>query len=353
MSDRTSRMELWFLTLAAALAVALVVGTVLTWTDPVTDAILLGIATSFIFVIITDLAFRARAWFSEARPLREFFGTGLASRTAYAMYAEYELDDEAENRLKVEHATRYWRKSGDKERAFDNPIEFTHAVAGNDIEAILDVASILQTRSEPLRFIRDQDFPRRRDDQDALSLIAPGLTANSAVRAYRTERVPAGFTGEARQRWSLLWTGEHDSHPVIEVPDGSGAWLRFGRVAARQEAGGIATPALQYGIILRYSPDPIRNPETRWIVVAGLERIGTPAAASVLRRHWNDLRRTLGRDHRTADFVAVVEVATTDPDTRDREEFAAAVQAARVVHLVAGPNAAQSTVVDLPPSLRG
>lgn len=353
MSDRNSRMELWFLGLAAALAIVLVVGTTLSWTNPVADAILLGIATSFIFVTITDLAFRTRAWFSEERPLREFFGSGLASRTAYAMYVEYELMPDAETKLKGEYGTRYWRKSGDEGSKYDNPIEFAHAVAGNDIEAILEVASILQTRPDPLRFLPDQDFPRRRDDQNAMSIIAPGLTANAAIEAYRKERVPSHVTGAARERWSLLWMEEEHDHPVIKVPDGSGAWLRFCGVPADRTGDRMVTPALQYGIILRYSPDPSRNPDTRWIVVAGLERIGTPAAASVLRRHWNDLRRTLGREHRAADFLAVVEVAVGDPDTRDRNEFAAAVQTARVVHLVVGPSAAQAKVLDIPSQLRG
>lgn len=351
MGDRNSRMELWFLALAAALAVALVVGTILTWTDPVVDAILLGIATSFIFVIITDLAFRARAWFSETRPLREFFGVDLVSRTAYAMYVEFELQPAVEATLRKTHGTRYWRKADDHASEFDRPIEFTHAVAGNDIEAILDVAAILRARSEPLVFLRDQDFPRRRESQDAMSLIAPGLTANAAVKSYLDRGRGRSRDGDDPSR--LFSLHEHDEHPMIRVADGPGAWRTFHGTPARMEAGAIVAPAEQFGIILRYSPSHAKHPDTRWIIVAGLERIGTPAAAVVLRRHWNDMRRLLGREHRSADFLAVVQVDIDDPDTRDREDFAAAVQSARLVHLVVGPSAAESTVLALPPSLQG
>lgn len=347
MGDRHSRMELWFLAVAAFLAVALIVGTILTWTNPVTDAVLLGIATSFIFVIITDLAFRTRSWFSEEFPLRQFFGPDLVSGQAFAMYVEYELRPDAEAALKDDYGTRYWRKGGDGTGDHDQPIEFTHAVAGNDIEAILDVAAILRVRPEPLTFLRDQDFPRRSRDHDGMSLIAPGLTANAAVAAY-LER-----GSKAKESPSRLFSlHEFDGHPEIRVADGPGAWRTFRGVPPRSEGGRLVSMAEQYGIILRCTPDRQKHPNTRWIIVAGLERIGTPAAAYVLREHWNALRRQLGREHRNDDFLAVVRVLIDDPDTRDRDEFAAGIQSAQLVHLVVGPHADASRVVPLPTSLQ-
>jgi hypothetical protein len=59
----------------------------------------------------------------------------------------------------------------------------------------------------------------------------------------------------------------------------------------------------QYGIILRYSPNPVEHRERRWFICAGLGPVATTGAAWYLAHNWRNLAKTVAG---TSDFVAVI-----------------------------------------------
>ena len=63
------------------------------------------------------------------------------------------------------------------------------------------------------------------------------------------------------------------------------------------------TPSREFGLIVRYSPDRIRQPERRWFFVAGLDEAGSAAAGQFLAHQWTQLQSQVDDDD---DFVAVV-----------------------------------------------
>jgi hypothetical protein len=158
-------------------------------------------------------------------------------------------------------------------------IDVPRLVAANDIQALLYVSSEFEsTATRPNIMVTDGAILENCDR----SFISLGLTSSDCTHLYLNECRRALFA-------------------VVE--DGKGS--EYLRLANGNEY--RSTSNRQYGIILRYAPDPGEYPGRRWILVAGVGPVGTPGAGWYLARHWRTLARHVPGQR---DFIAVISVGS-------------------------------------------
>lgn len=269
----------WFTGISTILAIGFFTLAIFFSTPPWSD-LFLGMATSFVFLAVTNVIIRVQAWWTYRR-VRDFFGNEIASSGLLLVYPDFEHSPSAVSALV--DVDRVWRRPPGvnlkglpfPEHGF--PIEFDQVVAANDIQALLLFASTIeQLTSVPAALVDDRSVWA----DPTNSFCAAGLTSNHCIDLYRiTDRQP------------LLSIDERGGHPIVHLASGHTL---------------VDDDQREFGIIMRFAPDPERLPNRRWWFVAGLEKSGTPAAANFLNLRWRDLARQTQSD---SDLLAVVSVA--------------------------------------------
>lgn len=266
----------WFTVLSICLAVIFfglaIAYDVAPWSD-----LFLGMATSFVFLAVTNILVRLQSWWSYRR-IRNFFGSEIASSGILLAYPDFEHSPEASRALgDVKDIWQRPESIPSRGLPFPQhrfPIQFQRAVAANDIQALLLFAStVKQVSSVSAALIEDRSVwenPKR-------SFAAAGLTTNHCVMLYLiTDNHP------------LLSIDEQSGHPIVHLAGGPTL---------------VDDDMREFGLILRFAPDPKSNRQRRWWLLAGLEIAGTPAAAYYLHSHWKELEALTDSE---SDMLAVV-----------------------------------------------
>lgn len=269
----------WFTVLSVILALVFFALALWITSSPWSD-LFLGMATSFVFLAMTNLILRLQAWWSYRR-IRDFFGAELVQGTTWLAYPDFEPTPQAHEAWSGV-GRRWQRPEGPNlSRAplpqHDLPIEFEVTVAANDIQGLIEFAGALgYAHVAATSLVVDRTIWN--DSQR--SFCAAGLTSNHCTNLYLiTDKNP------------LFEILSHNGHPTVR--------LATGHVL-------IDDDIREFGIIMRYRPDSAGTPDRRWWLVAGLEAAGTPAAGRFVASKW----RTLFECTRpNSDFIAVVSLA--------------------------------------------
>lgn len=264
-------------------AVGMLISAVLYVTSIYTDSplrdLLVGVATSFIFVIILDLLVMTQPKII-ARDRVRFFGSELAQVETTMVYPDFVLHKDVQQALPEHNLQLLFQRPTSKFTGLAvHHIAVPKVVAANDIQALLYVSNIFDSTTDcPNVIVADglilQDCDR--------SFISFGLSSNDCTHLYIHESSKPLFV-------------------IVEDAQGS-EYLRL-----RNGKEYRSSRLRQYGVILRHAPDPKEHPDRRWMLVAGLGPVATPGAGWYLSRHWRALARQVPADR---DFVAVISVGS-------------------------------------------
>lgn len=249
------------------------------YTESPLQDLLVGVATSFIFVIILDLLVTMQPRII-ARDRVRFFGSELAQIETTMVYPDFVLHKDVQQAL-AEHNQQllFQRPTSQFTGLTVHRIDMPKLVAANDIQALLYVSNIFDSTTDcPNVMVADgailQDCDR--------SFISFGLSSNDCTHLYIHESRDPLFA-------------------IVE--DGQGSeYLRL-RNGKEYRSTGLR----QYGVILRHAPNPEEHPGRRWMLVAGLGPVATPGAGWYLSHHWRALARQMPASR---DFVAVISVGS-------------------------------------------
>jgi hypothetical protein len=240
-----------------------------------TQELIIGVATSFIFVSLLDLLVASQDRVVNRARLNFFAGELIREQTTM-VYPDFVMHDDVKATLASHNQQMLFQRPSSRFHEFTtHRIDIPRTVAANDIQALLYVASAFEsTVRSPNVIVVDSAII----DDCNRSFISFGLSSNDCTHLYINEA----------------------PRPLFEiVEDGEGS--EFVRLRNGKEYRSDARR--QYGLILRHAPDLQENPQRRWLFVAGLGPVGTTAAGWYLSRHWQSLAR---RVERQQNFIAMV-----------------------------------------------
>jgi hypothetical protein len=252
---------------------------------PPTQNVLLGVATSFIFLAIFDILLAAQRSVLK-RTATKFFGPELARGNVTFVYPDFEPHREVKRALNAAGARMRYQRPTSRVRALgDFWIDVPQSAASNDIEAILLMAGIFG------------GLPARPD-----SLMTDRRLIDSCDRSF----ISVGFTSSACTYLYLEHAGRDKLFDIVPEPPGSKRRM-YARTSDGREF--RSDDRNQYGLIVRYAPDRRNHPGRRWFIIGGLGPQGTIGAAWYLAEHWRQLARLTRPDQDFAAFVCVPAMA--------------------------------------------
>jgi hypothetical protein len=243
-------------------------------TSPAQDLVV-GIATSVIFATTLDALQGAQQRLINRQRIR-FFGAELVRDQTTFVYPDFVMHDDVRTILNSHNQQMLFQRPNSRFKELTvHRIDIPRAVAANDMQALLYVASAFESTIQcPNVMMVDSAII---DDCDR-SFISFGLSSNDCTHLY---------------------VNEHDSPLFHIVEDGAGSeFLRL-----RDGTEFRSTGRREYGMLVRYSPEPTDYPQRRWFLVSGLGPVGTTAAGWYLARHWHNLAERVPPD---LNFAAVV-----------------------------------------------
>jgi hypothetical protein len=242
------------------------------------QGILTSICSSFVFLFVLNVS-RLFLDTREKRIFRAFFGDLTESSQAVFVYPDFELTVPAAEALANLTGPTYRKRS--THYPGNRFIDMPRVVASNDLLAIV----LMATRLGKLL----GDSPRILDDGQACvdptkSIMSFGLTSNAITDLYlKTDLEP------------LFRIEDNVVDPKIVL-------VRNGEEVKYRRRDDVE----QYGIILRYRPDPMHYPMTYWFICGGLTAAGTPAAAWNLSHNWRQYHERFADE----DFVVILKTSS-------------------------------------------
>jgi hypothetical protein len=255
-------------------------------TKPPTQNVLLGIATSFVFVIMLDILLLAQQGITNIARVR-FFGPELVRGTATFAYPDFEPHRDVKRALHAAKIQMRYQRPTSRIRGFaDFWIDVPAFAASNDIEAILYVSGI---------------FGGIAAHPDAL------MTDRAVIDACDRSFLSFGLSSSVCTYLYLEHAGQHRLFDFVAEAPGAKA-RKFARTCDGRDF--HSDDVNEYGVILRYAPDRRNHPGRRWFIIGGLGPEGTRGAAWYLAQHWRHLARLTAADQ---DFVAFISVPVMAP----------------------------------------
>jgi hypothetical protein len=248
--------------------------------------LLVGIATSFVFLAVFDLLLAAQG-FLLGRSRAKFFGRELSRGGATFAFPDFEPHHDVTRALDgIGMPHRYQRPTSKIRGLADFWIDTHYSAAPSDIEAILYLADIFDgIAAKPNLMMTD----RRVIEGCDRSFLSVGLSSSACTFLYL-------------ERMADLAMFE-----LIPEPD-ERPFRKFVRVKDGREF--HSDSHRQYGLVMRHSPDPRHFPDRRWFIVGGIGTEGTLGAGWYLSKHW---RYLAGRVPPQRDFIAVIQVPAIAP----------------------------------------
>jgi hypothetical protein len=251
---------------------------------PPIQNVLLGVATSFVFFTILDILLASQKAVAGRRRTR-FFGSELCHGQATFAYPDFEPHRDIKHALaSAGTRMRYQRPTSHVRALADFWIDVPLAAASNDIEAMLDVAAIFEGHAPSAgTLITDRQLITECNK----SFVSFGLASSACTYLYLQHAGPGKL-------FDL-------------IPESAGSPRKYARASDGQEF--HSDNQNQYGVILRYAPDPGSHPGRRWFIIGGLGPQATVGAASYLAENWRNLARLTSPDEDFAAFISVPVIA--------------------------------------------
>lgn len=235
------------------------------------------------------MALRLSQWTTEHaqnREFKNFFGRAALQGKMCLIYPDFTLSAEVSEVLR--------RVEFDSQKVFaksaatflrSHRIDIPNVVAMNDIEALLQVAIVLNTHSQKTPPIRADSFALENCDT---SFISFGLSSNECTHMYLDCSGSPLFSIQQESE-----SRRYGEYLEVSTPGRDARHFR-------------STDTHEIGIIVRHRPSGDCGPDTVWFLCAGLGPKGTVGAARYLASHWNELSMRVGQK----DFLCLLCVAT-------------------------------------------
>lgn len=233
-------------------------------------------------------------WREEERRIRAmatpdaksmFFGRELAHDRTVLVYPAFCVSKQVTDVLANAGLEMEYQRSSDIGVPGDFWIDVPQIVAENDVKAVMQISSLFDsTPSCPNVVLPDSAVARASNR----AFISVGLSSNACTVRYFNR-------AKHRSLFTLLPEGD-GSRRFARLPDGRTFH---------------SDPRREWGLIVRFAPDPEDVPHRRWFIVGGMGPMGTIGAASYLAGHWQHLAGLVPADR---DFAAFVRVPVSAPD---------------------------------------
>ncbi len=215
------------------------------------------------------------------RELAGFFGSELVWKELNLVYPEFVVHDDVMQLLARDNQPLMYDKPDTSAYHQARHIDVERIVASNDIEALLEVASMFKDVDEDISTFATDG---RAFEKCELSFISFGLTSNDCT---------------------FMYLDKHREKKLFEIIELSGGEVSL-RLADSREFRNTADA--DCSVIVRYAPEKDVSGR-RWFLVAGLGPRGTPAAARFLVKNWRVLRKTVGDEK---NFCVVVQTSVAN-----------------------------------------
>ena len=234
-----------------------------------------SVSASFVFALVQAQITNFSTRLSKYR-FRKLFGTDATINEMRFVYPDFVMSDEAQAKLKdaqVNPQLIYQKK--DKVFAIDYRVDISRIIADNDVKALVYVAGLFGKvcRTTP-SIVVDSSVVH----DPTFSFLSFGLSSNDCTHLYVDKAKSTAL--------------------FAIVPDGNGSEYLLVNNQKYETIKG----ADYYGIIVRYRPDPVDEPDRVWMFCAGLGERGTTGAAWFLANKWKALQSKVG----DSDFCAVI-----------------------------------------------
>jgi hypothetical protein len=288
---------------AVGLVIALILFAVAANLPSPSQNVVLGVATSFVFLAFLDILLAAQAGIL-GRARTRFFGPEVTRGRPAFVYPDFEPHREVKRTLQAAGVQmRYQRPTSAIRGLADFWIDVKHSAASNDIEAILYVAGILGgLAARPDALMTDRTLI----DACDRSFLSVGLASSACTYLY------------------LEHAGQDKLFELRPEPSQVTARM-FARTKDGREF--HSDSHNQYGLIVRYAPDRLNHPGRRWFVIGGLGPQGTVGAAWYLAHHWRHLARHAHPDQAFAAFMRVPVMAPKSANFRSADMCTSATPA--------------------------
>lgn len=271
--------------LSLVLALLFLILAVQTTNNAALQSFLAGVASCFIFALAGETVQFLHSRIDK-RDFRDFFGEEAINNRMSLVYPDFVLAQEVQDVLRANsiNPQLVFQKTASKFSA-THRVDVPHTVSDNDLQALIYVAGLfgrICKDSPPVKV--DFECVKAFDG----SFISFGLSSNDCTHMYMES------------------CGEN-LFDIVEDEAGS----EFLQMIKYNEDGSIIRKDYKsdfekynYGLIIRFHPNPTEEPNRVWFFCAGLGPNGTTGAAWFLSNHWPRLHRLVGRK----DFAAVVKV---------------------------------------------
>jgi hypothetical protein len=234
-----------------------------------------SVSASFVFALVQAQIANFNTRLSNYR-FRKLFGADAITNQMRFIYPDFVLSDEAKAKLKdseVNPQLVYQKK--DKIFAIDYRVDISRIIADNDLRAIVYVAGLFGRvcRTTPTLEV-DNSFVHT----PTFSFLSFGLSSNDCTHMYLNKAGSlAMFTIQPDGKGSEYLVVDSQKYETVKGGD-------------------------HYGVIVKYRPDPLDEPNRVWMFCAGLGETGTTGSAWFLANKWKTLQARVG----DSDFCAVI-----------------------------------------------
>lgn len=244
-----------------------------------TKDLVVGLAASFMFGGALLILQRIHRAMTDRDPER-FFGSEMKENGITLAYPDFVLAPEVKPLL-AGHDQQLLYSKPTSHFSNNHRIDLPRAVATNDLQALVYMTSLFESVGYAAMDVRVDSTVVTHCDR---SFVSVGLSSNDCTHLYlRTADQP------------MFNLAREDGEPeYVVIADGK---------AFR------STPEVEWGLVVRYSPEPTSHPQRKWFYVAGVGAQATIGSAWFLHQHWRVLLKEAGG----SDFVAVISVPSCSP----------------------------------------
>jgi hypothetical protein len=242
--------------------------------------ILASVGSSFLFAVVIDTIWQIQRQLRK-RQFRHFFGNSALLGDIKLVYPDFILNpDILRPPSEIQNLSTYKKRNPAFE--MNRFIDVPHAVAANDLQGAVIVASMLGEYS-----IRSAEL----------------IPDSTAVYSVNESFISFGFSSNDMTKLYL----EMDPEPLFNICDDENGKLCLNLLGSDETKLYSRDDKSQHAIILKFRPQPRREPNRIWIICAGLGAAGTPAAAWCLAKSWKDYERRFGQN----DFIVILRVSNS------------------------------------------
>jgi hypothetical protein len=244
------------------------------------NSFLNGIASSVVIIFIYEgLSYLLKN--HKNKQFITFFGKDALKNEIYLVYPDFVLSDKMKEQILVANIQPIYDKPNNTFTQLKQ-IDIPRIVASNDLQALIYMASYFGKVigiSPPIKV--DNDVVKKPD----ISFISFGFTSNDCTHMY---------LDQSKKPWFRINIEKNILKSITILDNGNEHTYDYFSNSDKHN----------YGLILKYKPSPIDNPDRNWFFCTGFGPSGTTGASWFLANKWEHLNKVANNK----EFAAIVEV---------------------------------------------